>query len=74
MDRLIEVRCPNCGSLAQRLLSDRLPIYTKCPDHLATQTECQVCDYFLVVCQQNGKVLDAYSPGRREELLTVAFL
>lgn len=63
MDTLMEIRCPNCGSVAQRLLSDRLPTGYKCPAQQIAQTECPVCDYFMAMCWQNGAVLEAYAPG-----------
>ncbi|MCA2723704.1 MAG: hypothetical protein IM333_13435 [Microcystis sp. M048S1] len=63
MNKLIEIRCPNCGSVAQRLLSDRLPAGYKCPARQVAQTECPVCDYFIAMCWQNGAVLEAYAPG-----------
>jgi hypothetical protein len=59
----IEIRCPNCGSVAQRLLSDRLPAGYKYPALQVAQTECPVCDYFIAICWQNGAVLEAYAPG-----------
>ncbi|TRU21871.1 MAG: hypothetical protein EWV80_15215 [Microcystis aeruginosa Ma_QC_B_20070730_S2] len=63
MNKLIEIRCPNCGSVAQRLLSDRLPAGYKCPARQVAQTECPECDYFIAMCWQNGAVLEAYAPG-----------
>ncbi|NMF61244.1 hypothetical protein [Pseudanabaena yagii] len=63
MNIRIEIRCPNCGSVAQRLLSDRLTIGCKCPSLQVTQTECPTCDYFMTMCSQNGAVLEAYAPG-----------
>jgi hypothetical protein len=69
MNRRIEIRCPNCGSLAQRLLSDCLPTGRKCPYRQVTQTECPVCDYFMVMCGQNGRVLEAYAPGIQEVVI-----
>ncbi len=48
------VRCPNCGSHAERhhLESDRL-----------TRTQCPVCDYLMITCSETGKVIEAYAPG-----------
>ncbi|MCX5963899.1 MAG: hypothetical protein NT070_12400 [Cyanobacteria bacterium] len=63
MHTCIEIRCPNCGSLAQRLFSNRLTIGYKCPRLQVTQTECPTCDYFITTCSQNGAVLEAYAPG-----------
>ncbi len=46
------VRCPNCGSLAERYYS-------------ATQQrlQCDHCDYLLTTCAQTGRVIEAYAPG-----------
>lgn len=46
------VRCPNCGSPAER-------------HHLSgrTHTQCHDCDYLLVLCAQTGRVIEAYAPG-----------
>jgi hypothetical protein len=63
MEEKMAIRCPNCGNLAQRLLSDCLPIGRKCPTNLVIQTECPVCDYFAVMYSQNGKTIEAYAPG-----------
>lgn len=48
------VRCPNCGSYAERhhLLSDQL-----------IRTQCSACDYLMVTCASTGKVVEAYAPG-----------
>lgn len=47
------VRCPNCGSHAQRnFLANHI-----------TQTQCAVCDYLMVNCSLTGKVVEAYAPG-----------
>ena len=66
MNTLIEIRCPNCGSMAQRLFSNRLTVGCKCPSLQVTQTECPTCDYFMTTCSQNGAVLEAYAPGIQE--------
>jgi endogenous inhibitor of DNA gyrase (YacG/DUF329 family) len=63
MDKRMVVRCPNCGSLAERILSDCLPTGSHCPEKQVTQTECPACDYFMSTCWQNGRVLEAYAPG-----------
>lgn len=48
------VRCPNCGSLAER-------------HHLSflaqVKTECNRCDYLMVTCTRSGRVIEAYAPG-----------
>jgi ssDNA-binding Zn-finger/Zn-ribbon topoisomerase 1 len=48
------VRCPNCGSHAERhpLESNQL-IRTQCPS----------CDYLMITCSKTGKVIEAYAPG-----------
>ena len=47
------VRCPNCGSHAERnFLANHI-----------TQTQCAVCDYLMVNCSRTGKVVEAYAPG-----------
>jgi uncharacterized Zn finger protein len=48
------IRCPNCGSEAERyhVLSSQL-----------TRTQCHSCDYLMVMCSRTGKVIEAYAPG-----------
>lgn len=55
MHKEIVVRCPNCGSFAQRFLTDHLPVGVSCPQQQVIQTECPSCDYFMVMCA-NGQV------------------
>jgi len=52
---ITQVRCPNCGSLAERhhLLAEQL-----------TRTQCSVCDYLMVTCAVTARVIEAYAPGR----------
>lgn len=53
--RMVQViRCPNCGSEAERhhLLSSQL-----------TRTQCPTCDYLMVMCSRTGRVIEAYAPG-----------
>ncbi len=54
MDAIERVRCPNCGSHAERhhLFSSRL-----------VRTQCAACDYLMVMSSNTGKVLEAYAPG-----------
>ena len=49
-----QIRCPNCGSEAERfyVLSSEL-----------TRTQCNSCDYLMVTCARTGKVVEAYAPG-----------
>lgn len=49
-----KVRCPNCGSYAERLYFAKTFI---------TQTQCPVCDYLMINCSRTGKVVEAYAPG-----------
>lgn len=48
------IRCPNCGSIAER-------------HHLSylaqVKTQCEECDYLLVMCTRSGHVLESYAPG-----------
>jgi hypothetical protein len=48
------IRCPNCGSIAER-------------HHLSylaqIKTQCEACDYLLVMCTRSGHVLESYAPG-----------
>ena len=48
------IRCPNCGSEAERyyILNSQL-----------TRTQCLRCDYLMVMCSRTGKVIEAYAPG-----------
>jgi uncharacterized Zn finger protein len=48
------IRCPNCGSHAERhhLLSRQL-----------TRTQCSTCDYLMVTCSRTLRVIEAYAPG-----------
>ncbi len=48
------VNCPNCGSPAER---------HQCPDQNLTRTQCSLCDYLLITCDQSGRVVEAYAPG-----------
>ncbi len=48
------IRCPNCGSHAERhyILSSNW-----------TRTECDKCDYLMVADTTSGRVIEAYAPG-----------
>lgn len=54
MQTVQSVRCPNCGSYAERyhIEASRL-----------TRTQCSNCDYLMITCSQTGKVIEAYAPG-----------
>jgi hypothetical protein len=45
------VRCPTCGSIAQRHNNSQ-----------TIRTECLACDYVLVMCALTGKVMETYAP------------
>jgi DNA-directed RNA polymerase subunit N (RpoN/RPB10) len=52
------IRCSNCGSIAER-------------HHLSylaqVKTQCEECDYLLVMCTRSGHVLESYAPGLPSE-------
>jgi hypothetical protein len=52
------IRCPNCGAIAER-------------HHLSylaqVKTQCEDCDYLLVMCTRSGHVLESYAPGLPSE-------
>jgi hypothetical protein len=52
------VRCPNCGCLAERHYLHVLA---------QVQTQCDACDYFMLVSTLSGKVLEAHAPGTSPE-------
>lgn len=55
------VRCPNCGSFAERqVLSDRRVANAE----QVVQTACPVCDYLMVMGLSTGRVIEAHSPGQ----------
>jgi ribosomal protein S27E len=47
-----QIRCPNCGSHAERIFSNHL-----------TKTQCDTCDYLMLTCEHTGRVVEAYAPG-----------
>jgi hypothetical protein len=51
------IRCPNCGSIAER---HHLPYLAQ------VKTQCDKCDYLLSICTRSGHVLEAYAPGLSE--------
>lgn len=48
------VRCPNCGSYAER---------HHLPSEQLIRTQCSTCDYLMITCAATGKVIEAYAPG-----------
>ena len=62
MNQTYTVRCSDCGSLALRTHSiSNLEEAHSCPGSQTIKTECPSCDYLLVTCSVNGKVIDAHS-------------
>ena len=58
------VRCPNCGSEAQRLyFKSNEAIYSSCSGNQIIQTECDQCDYLMVMCSLSGNIVEAHAPG-----------
>ncbi|MEB3827662.1 replication restart DNA helicase PriA [Phormidium sp. CCY1219] len=54
MQTLQAIRCPNCGSHAERYhFLHRNQVQTQCP----------FCDYLMVTCSRTGRVVEAYAPG-----------
>ena len=58
------VRCPNCGSFAQRhhINSEQI-VYRQCSTNTIIQTECPVCDYLMITCEPKGSVLEPCALG-----------
>jgi hypothetical protein len=55
IESMIEaVRCPNCGSLAERYYAI---------NQQRTHTQCHQCDYLMTTCSLTGRVIEAYAPG-----------
>ncbi len=54
MQIIQQIRCPNCGSHAERQLISNTQ---------RMQTQCPTCDYFMINCSLTGKVVEAYAPG-----------
>lgn len=64
MQRAQIVRCPNCGSEAQRqLITDEYKGQRHCLANQISRTECPVCDYLMVMRSLDGSVIEAYAPG-----------
>ena len=64
MQKKLMVRCPNCGSFAQRhLLSHHVttkPSKANAPQVI--RTECPHCDYLVMICQEDEEIFSVYSP------------
>lgn len=54
MQTIEAVRCPNCGSLAER---------HRIASSQVVRTQCSCCDYLLVTCANTARVIEAYAPG-----------
>lgn len=64
------VRCPNCGELAQReSLNQFLSDFLKCSGKTIIKTECQFCDYLMVMNLDDGQVIEAYAPGISSKIM-----
>ncbi|MGD1919023.1 MAG: hypothetical protein ACFCAD_09085 [Pleurocapsa sp.] len=62
MNQTYTVRCSDCGSLALRThLTSKIKLANSCPENQIIKTECPSCDYLLITCSVNGKVIDAHS-------------
>ncbi|MEM9137781.1 MAG: replication restart DNA helicase PriA [Cyanobacteria bacterium P01_F01_bin.42] len=59
MSAIQTVRCPTCGSFAER----RLLKNVKSGDCIV-QTACVRCDYLMVMGLSTGAVIEAYAPGQ----------
>ncbi|NES83482.1 MAG: replication restart DNA helicase PriA [Moorea sp. SIO2B7] len=64
MNHKQKVRCPNCGSYAERCyFTSNESTYSFCPSNYVIQTQCSSCDYLMVMCSRNGSVIEAHAPG-----------
>ena len=59
------VRCPDCGSMAQRHFQVGMgvsPEFVSSSDdsQVTARTECHDCDYFLEICMTTGQVLASH--------------
>jgi len=66
MQSIQTVRCPNCGSLAQRRIirvAEGCSCWQCSGGDRVTQLECSRCDYLMVSCTSSGNVVEAYAPG-----------
>ena len=61
MPTIQRVRCPNCGSFAER---QRLNDHQGSKGEHVIQTACSVCDYLMVMSLPTGRVIEAYAPGQ----------
>lgn len=54
MTNIQQVRCPNCGSYAEK---------QHFPAQNLISVSCSHCDYLIITCPTSGKVVEAYAPG-----------
>ena len=61
MNKTLRVPCPNCGGKATRqyFTNTKEARYSNCPQNQVVQTECDYCDYLMVMCLFNGNVIEA---------------
>ncbi|WP_110986629.1 replication restart DNA helicase PriA [Acaryochloris thomasi] len=57
------VCCPNCGDRSASRRYFTSADARKCKGGLVSQIECPACDYLMVTCTEDGRVLEAYSSG-----------
>lgn len=58
------VCCPNCGQKGYRTYSLQPTTGVNlCPQRQVMQTECPHCDYLMVMCVLNGRVLETDASG-----------
>lgn len=63
MEKNHHVCCPTCGSSNAKRRHFISTDARKCPGQLVNQVECPACDYLMVTCAVDGRVLEAYSSG-----------
>lgn len=64
MSKIQIVRCPNCGSCANRhFVNDEQSTNNRYSTQEIIRTECSTCDYLMVMRSVDGSVIEAYAPG-----------
>ena len=72
------VRCPDCGSLAQRHFQAGIHSYGLSDSstdisQVTARTECHDCDYFLEICMTTGQVIASHiSPVFHDKRLSIS--
>ena len=60
------VRCPNCGNQAlRRYFIEKEVTYHAYSRQPMIRTECDHCDYLMMICASNGAVIESQFPGIR---------